>query len=452
MLTVAFVPALAQDYESIRLTPQLQAALEKYDSYSVRVANGLIKVDVNNKYGFINTEGNEVVPCIYDDAYNFQDGFALVMVNRKFGFVNTEGDEVVPCKYDYLNIRDLFTYGYANVRLNGNYGIVTTTGKEIVPCAYDQIYWIQEKLFKVELNDKYGLFDSSGKELAPCIYEVIECQSADGPFLVRAKGKYGTIDADGNYTYSRDVTISDFRWLAGEWWCRNNYSKPELTINWNGEISFADEDPSFETKKANIYYDNATDKYLLLCPRAGGNDYRYQIDLERLSLIAMDGTRRGEYAELEKHEIVQVVEEPKYEAVEEREIIPEPKATSDEVFRSAATMPSYPGGSSALMRYLSSHIKYPMSAQDNNVQGKVIVQFVVEKDGRIGDVKIARSSGDSSLDYEAKRVCKSLPKFCPGKNANGDPVRVWYTVPVVFKLSVPDDEGEESEPYNEIYW
>lgn len=112
---------------------------------------------------------------------------------------------------------------------------------------------------------------------------------------------------------------------------------------------------------------------------------------------------------------------------------PEPKATSDEVFHSAATMPSFPGGAGALNKYLSSHVKYPAAAQENNVQGKVVVQFVVEKDGRVGEVKVARGVS-SDLDREAVRVVKSLPKFSPGKNANGDPVRVWYTVPVTFKL------------------
>ncbi|MBR5085910.1 MAG: energy transducer TonB [Muribaculaceae bacterium] len=112
---------------------------------------------------------------------------------------------------------------------------------------------------------------------------------------------------------------------------------------------------------------------------------------------------------------------------------PEPKPESNEVFKSAATMPSFPGGNGALMSYINKHIKYPQSAQDNNIQGKVVVQFVVEKDGSIGEVKVVRSV-DKALDSEAKRVCKSLPKFSPGKNANGDPVRVWYTLPVQFKL------------------
>ncbi len=104
----------------------------------------------------------------------------------------------------------------------------------------------------------------------------------------------------------------------------------------------------------------------------------------------------------------------------------------EEIFRSVEQMPQFPGGDAALMKYLSSHINYPPMAAENNIQGKVILQFVVEKDGRVGDVKVARSV-DKDLDKEAIRVVKSLPKFTPGRQ-NGQPVRVWYTLPVTFKL------------------
>lgn len=136
-------------------------------------------------------------------------------------------------------------------------------------------------------------------------------------------------------------------------------------------------------------------------------------------------------------EVVQtIVEPPKEEKKEEPKPEPkkeEPKPQADEVFQSAAHMPSYPGGDAALMKYLSDHLRYPQAAADNNIQGKVIVQFVVEKNGKIGEVKVARSV-DKDLDREAIRVCKSLPAFSPGRNAVGDPVRVWYTLPVTFKL------------------
>ena len=81
---------------------------------------------------------------------------------------------------------------------------------------------------------------------------------------------------------------------------------------------------------------------------------------------------------------------------------------------------------------LASNIKYPVVAQENGVQGRVIVSFVVERDGSISDVRIA-SSVDPSLDREAQRVVKSMPRWKPGKQ-NGSAVRVKYTVPVVFRL------------------
>ena len=104
----------------------------------------------------------------------------------------------------------------------------------------------------------------------------------------------------------------------------------------------------------------------------------------------------------------------------------------EEVFHSVEQMPQFPGGDAALMKYLASHINYPPMAAENNVEGKVILQFVVGKDGRVGEVLVARSV-DKDLDKEAMRVVKSLPKFTPGRQ-NGRPVSVWYTLPVQFKL------------------
>ena len=94
--------------------------------------------------------------------------------------------------------------------------------------------------------------------------------------------------------------------------------------------------------------------------------------------------------------------------------------------------PSFPGGESAMKSYLNSTLKYPIYAQENGVQGRVIVQFIIEKDGSISDVKISRSV-DPSFDREALRVVKAMPKWNPGK-VNGIPVRVKNEVPVVFGL------------------
>ena len=119
--------------------------------------------------------------------------------------------------------------------------------------------------------------------------------------------------------------------------------------------------------------------------------------------------------------------------VEEKIAEPEPvKEEETKVFDVVEQMPSFPGGPSALMQYLSSNIKYPVVAEENGVQGRVVCTFVVEKDGSITDVRVVKSV-DPSLDKEAVRVVKSMPKWIPGKQ-NGSAVRVKYTVPVTFRL------------------
>ena len=94
--------------------------------------------------------------------------------------------------------------------------------------------------------------------------------------------------------------------------------------------------------------------------------------------------------------------------------------------------PSFPGGESAMKSYLNSTLKYPIDAQENGVQGRVIVQFIIEKDGSISDVKISESV-NPSFDREALRVVKAMPKWNPGK-LQGIPARVKNEVPVVFAL------------------
>lgn len=109
-----------------------------------------------------------------------------------------------------------------------------------------------------------------------------------------------------------------------------------------------------------------------------------------------------------------------------------PAVEETKIFEVVEQMPSFPGGDAALMQFLSKNIKYPVVAEENGIQGRVIATFVVERDGSITDVKVVKSV-DPSLDKEAIRVLKSMPKWIPGKQ-NGSAVRVKYTVPVTFRL------------------
>ena len=102
-----------------------------------------------------------------------------------------------------------------------------------------------------------------------------------------------------------------------------------------------------------------------------------------------------------------------------------------EIFQVVEDMPSFPGGN--VSKWIAKNVKYPVLAMENGIQGKVFIQFVIERDGSITDVKVVRGV-DASLDKEAVRVVQSMPKWKPGKQ-RGKPVRVAYTLPINFQLS-----------------
>ncbi len=123
-----------------------------------------------------------------------------------------------------------------------------------------------------------------------------------------------------------------------------------------------------------------------------------------------------------------VVREHKEEIIVEEKHEP----VKEEIFTAVEQMPQFPGGEGELLKYISTHIKYPTMAAENNIQGRVVVKFVVQKDGKVGEVVVLRGR-DPDLDKEAVRVVKTLPNFIPGK-MNGQAVSVWYTLPINFKL------------------
>lgn len=112
--------------------------------------------------------------------------------------------------------------------------------------------------------------------------------------------------------------------------------------------------------------------------------------------------------------------------------VPTDSVAKDEVFMVAEQMPEFPGGMKELLKFLQDNLKYPESAMKNNLQGRVIVQFVVEKDGTPTEFNVVRAV-NPDLDAEALRVLKTMPKWKPGMQ-RGEAVRVKYTVPVAFKL------------------
>ena len=110
----------------------------------------------------------------------------------------------------------------------------------------------------------------------------------------------------------------------------------------------------------------------------------------------------------------------------------EEEVKEQEIFTVVESMPEFPGGMSALGRYIADKVRYPVIAQENRIQGRVYVTFVVNKQGVVENVEIRRGV-DPALDKEALRVINSLPNWKPGKQ-RGKPANVRYTVPINFKL------------------
>jgi protein TonB len=134
-----------------------------------------------------------------------------------------------------------------------------------------------------------------------------------------------------------------------------------------------------------------------------------------ISVANVEGVQGGtvDIADLQEHKVVVEDQKP-------------------QIFNHVEVMPQFPGGDAALLKWLGDNIQYPTIAQEQGIQGRVVLRFVVKPDGSVDDVQVVKNL-DPSCDKEAVRVVKKMPKWIPGKQ-NGNPVYVYYSLPVVFKL------------------
>ena len=165
-------------------------------------------------------------------------------------------------------------------------------------------------------------------------------------------------------------------------------------------------------------------------------DRAVQSEIQSPELAQVEAVPEAVEVETEAEEVPAIDE-----ANTEEQVTKEPAPQSKKVYESVEQMPEFPGGVEGLMKYLYQNIQYPPMAAQNNIGGRVVLQFVIDETGQVGDVKVVRSVSEE-VDAEAVRVIKSLPNFEPGRQ-NGEPVAVWYTLPVMFKLqSEPQQKGE----------
>ena len=140
-------------------------------------------------------------------------------------------------------------------------------------------------------------------------------------------------------------------------------------------------------------------------------------DADVVEDIMASNEDNDEWVDIDQYDIVEV----------------EPEPEEEEVFMVVEDQPEFPGGTAALLEYLRKNIKYPAICRENNIQGRVIVSFIVNKDGGIVEPEVIKGV-NPSLDKEALRVISGMPKWKPGSQ-RGKPVRVKYTVPVNFRLN-----------------
>lgn len=145
-------------------------------------------------------------------------------------------------------------------------------------------------------------------------------------------------------------------------------------------------------------------------------------------IVNQEGSDDADRFKAVQEQVVVKVAEP-----EPPKIVEEKKHEPEKIFPAVEQQAAFPGGQAALMKWLSSNLRYPERAQQNDIQGRVIVKFVVNADGSIEQASVVKGV-DKDLDAEALRVVRKMPRWQPGKN-NGVAVRSYFTLPVTFKLA-----------------
>ncbi|MBK9511681.1 MAG: WG repeat-containing protein [Cytophagaceae bacterium] len=160
---------------------------------------GFYVVSLNNKMGYINTEGKETIPVQFENAYKFENNYAIIANEKKFGLINSKGKLVVPSKYDQLGSN---TEGFLSFRLDNQWGVVDLHGNEILSAKYDEVNGYQNGKAIVRKGSKVGLIDISGKEIFPTIYSNLSMISF-GLYVARKDSVFGLLSQQGE-------TILDF--------------------------------------------------------------------------------------------------------------------------------------------------------------------------------------------------------------------------------------------------
>lgn len=161
--------------------------------YAHSFSEGLAPVHLNGENGYIDKTGQVIIPVQYDVAWSFREGLAGVRQNGKWGFIDKTGNIVIPIKYDNIGS---FSEGLAKVQQNGKWGFIDKTGQVVIPFKYDDAIEFSEGLATVKKNGKYGYINKTGQVVVPIKYDDA-FRFSEGMAYVQQNGKYGYIDKTG---------------------------------------------------------------------------------------------------------------------------------------------------------------------------------------------------------------------------------------------------------------
>lgn len=374
--------------------PEVLSVLNRGGYYIISCYDEIKKEE---KEGVVDDNGKFIFPP-FQYVYIQYLGGNLFEVNERNGnrkIVNQSGSTIVSRPYDHA----FFIDGQLIIRRGENYkSINPSTGKEKIidrseiPSNNSHEEKCSDGVIIFWDNGKYGIKDATGKEIVPCKYDYID-EFIEGRANAKLNGNYGAIDKNGNcvipFLFTEDVfpRLNDAKAYPFDWYIQRptefiyfeeGLAKKEVRRNSKGEV----------IKYELVSYKNASS----------------------------DNKDEGEFKSKDIAE--SVIKE----------------GIKDDWKESNIEIPAqFPGGQTALKKYLFNNVRYPESAQQDGRQGTVVVSFNVEVDGTLTDVRI-KESVYKDLDTEAIRVVKRMPKWTPG-SYNGKSVKSQVTVPVSFCLS-----------------
>ena len=462
----------------------------RYKSIQIANPNLFIVSDWDNRIsGAVNRNGDTVVPFGGQMMYCYYGTpFVEIVRDGKSGVLNAQGKPLLPCVFDGLELSSRITQGRFPCRRGDKWGVVDSLGNSVLPFAYDgKIYTISNtNLFAVRLQPMLGddngvaLVNLQGKVLASKLSIWMESISGKSIAAISYQDDYSRLqmdiyDASGQLLDSYEDMKYD---EVGEYYGRSSM----IPVKRNGKWGFVNHD--FELivpcQYEDAFFDwdgyarvKTVNGFQLIDERG---EKVVEARYDRIDPSGVNGWFRVLYKEnddswedalrgfIDRYDNSTFSEEEQklLEKWREARFHPSPSAVKsvsgnhtpsetqalpveddDEdplIYYYSETMPEFPGGPDSLHAYLARTIQYPQDARDKGVSGTVLAEFVVEKDGRVGQVTI-KVPLFPSCDEEVVRVLQQMPLWKPATN-QGQPIRCFFAVPVTFRNDTSLEKGD----------